>query len=717
MLVSLVLPAQAEPSKLINTVASTLSPQDLMLSKEEQAWITAHPVVRVSVKEGWMPVEFKLESANYRGISMDYLNLIAQLTGLKFMLESNPSTPVDTSIDLISSVNASSPLPKGFQLLQPPQLMMQYALYRHRDAPEQLTFDHLRNHQPYRLAIFKHNTLSRQLLKQYPYLQLIHVENADQAFEYLKTRQVDAYIGNEVVVDYHIAYHRVEYVVKQGQIPYRATIAMAVNEQSPTLMLILQKAMQVIGTNRPEIIKSWQVQISEHNWWLMTGICLLLLLLLLVLFYFYRTFIAFKRAERQNRQRIWYQANYDFLTDLPNRFYFHSHLEQAIQTAHIQRQQVAVLTIDLDGFKDINDTAGHSVGDLLLKEVASRMRQAALPHATVARQGGDEFVILVPTPFERSQLENMTQQILHALQQPYVIELKQFYLSASIGIAIYPDTCTSAEVLMIQADQAMYEAKWAGKNQLRFFTSQMLERANQRLSLINDLREAIQQQSFYMEYQPIFDLRNDRMVKAEALVRWRHPIRGQVPPDQFIALAEECGLMLALGRQIFANLLVELPQIQQAFSSEMIISINVSPLQFLSPASLDEFIRQLPSANIDGGGISIEMTEGMFMKPTITVDETIQRVRDAGIKLAIDDFGTGYSVFAYLKKYKFNYLKIDKSFVSHLGSDLYDYILCKSIIQMAHQMNILVVAEGVETSQHKDGKTHAVDSATQPVAA
>ncbi len=703
----LLTPVMAAENDLIDTVDSSLTKQNISLTAQEQAWIKAHPQVNVAVKSGWMPIEFKLESGHFRGISIDYLDLTAQLTGLHFKLQAYPETAADWArIGVVSSVNVKTHRLAGFTPIAQPHLNMPIAIYIHKEQTALLPLmDKVDAIKQYRVAVFKHGGLAQALLAQYPEMRLVYVELADEAFAKLKNHEVDAYVGNETIVDYHIAYHRLDYVAKLGQMPIKATVSMAVNDQSPELTSIMQKALQVIGSNRPEIVEAWQPEDHTPGMWVWLSIAALVLLLLYGSYKLYQTYLRFKQIEKANQQKIWHQANYDYLTDLPNRYYFQQRLEQAIQLAAAQQTQVGLITIDLDGFKDINDTAGHSVGDKLLVMVAERIRHCIGKEEIPARQGGDEFFVLVPDAVDLASLEVIANAILYQLQQPFGIDLKQFYISASIGIAIYPETCDNAESLIIHADHAMFEAKRAGKNHYQFFSRAMLTEANARFSLIYDLREAIKQQAFYMDYQPIFNMKTGELIKAEALLRWKHPTRGQVGPNIFIPLAEESGFMLELGKQVFAIMLQDLARIQAHFGSTLIISINVSPLQFSYPSAILDFIAATQQRQLDGHCICFEITEGLFLKPTPTVDHTIKAIRDAGIQLAIDDFGTGYSVFGYLKKYPVECLKIDKSFVKNLGSNLYDYILCKSIIQMAHQMNIQVVAEGVENAEQKDTLT------------
>lgn len=695
-------PAYAQPSPVEDLTAARAA---LRLTSEEQQWIAAHPEVNVAVKRGWMPIEFKLENEQYRGISIDYLNQIASLTGLHFHWVEEDLSQQPAQTQVLSSVSAGARLPAGFQRLQTPHLTIPYAIYTKRSRIKhplrELNPVSLGDLRQSRVAIFKNAALSEQLRQHYPQMRLMVVDIADEAFEYLRTGQVDAYIGNEMVVDYHMDYHRLSFAQKSGLTPYYAEIGMAVASDVPLLASIMQKSILAIGPNQPALVDVWRPEETAHHAVFILLVTVLLMCLLMAMYWMYHLHRKVRLQEKESQQKIWHQANFDYLTQLPNRYMLQSELEHAISRASVNSLQVGLLLMDLDGFKDVNDTAGHAVGDKLLMLVAERLKQC-VPHLeTTARLGGDEFVVLVPDVEEMHKLSMLAQRILQLLEKPYSIDGTQFYVSASIGIATYPLSSDDAETLLMHADQALFSAKRQGKNQFQFFTTEMLVEVNDRISLTNDLRTALHHNQFSMHYQPIYDLKSGQMMKAEALLRWHHPQRGYIPPDVFIRLAEESGMMLELGKRVLDLVLADLPLIEQKFGHHCMIGINISPSQFWHPEHLLGFVESLRQIAFPCQSICFEITESLFLEPSNIVHETIQYLHHAGIKLSIDDFGTGYSALAYLKHYAIDFVKIDKSFVRNLSQNQYDYILCKSIIQMSHQLNILVVAEGVEYTTQK----------------
>jgi diguanylate cyclase (GGDEF)-like protein/PAS domain S-box-containing protein len=402
-----------------------------------------------------------------------------------------------------------------------------------------------------------------------------------------------------------------------------------------------------------------------------------------------------KRAQEQ----IHYQANYDELTKLPNRRLFQDRLQQEILKAQRERGQVALLFIDLDNFKEINDSLGHEHGDQLLRETALRLRECVRETDTVARLGGDEFTIILPMVKTSSEVELVAQKIIQSLTLPFSLGQTLGYVSASIGITIYPQDGDSSTALLKNADQAMYEAKHLGKNRFSYFTRAMQQTSQLRMLLANEMREALQLKQFEMYFQPIHELAKGKVVKAEALIRWHHPERGFVSPAAFIPLAEEVGLITEIGEFAFASSVHALQKWAKQLGVPVTISVNLSPRQVAGKIDFEGWIEQLRNAGIDTKSITLEITEGSLLDESLEVQSKLRRLRDAGFRIAIDDFGTGYSSLSYLKKFDVDFLKIDQSFVRDLADDANDRALVEAIIVMAHKLGIKVIAEGCETQE------------------
>ena len=400
-------------------------------------------------------------------------------------------------------------------------------------------------------------------------------------------------------------------------------------------------------------------------------------------------------------ERIWQHANFDALTGLPNRRLFRDRLNREVANAARNETKFALLFIDLDRFKQVNDLLGHDAGDLLLKEAARRISDCVRSSDTVARLGGDEFTVILSTLGHRDHVEHLAQKLLDTLGSPFRLNKESAYVSGSIGVAIFPDDGATSEELIRKADQAMYAAKHAGKNQFSYFTRSMDESAHQRLRLANELRHALPYGQLEVHYQPVIDFISGNITKAEALLRWRHPSLGTVEPSRFIPLAEESGMITEIGNWVFKEAASCSRRWSARLNAPFQIAVNKSPLQFLSHSG-DSWLDYLEWLNLPGAAISVEITEGLLLHAADNVADTLLRYRDAGIQVAIDDFGTGYSSMSYLKKFDIDYLKIDQSFVRDITSDRTNQTIAESIIVMAHKLGLKVIAEGIETAAQRD---------------
>ena len=404
--------------------------------------------------------------------------------------------------------------------------------------------------------------------------------------------------------------------------------------------------------------------------------------------------------KKRSDEIIWRQANYDSLTGLPNRNMFYDRLNQSIKSSARLATRLAVLFIDLDRFKEVNDSFGHSVGDALLVEAANRLNSCVRETDTVARLGGDEFTIILSGIHDQQSTEIIIQTILLALVKPFHLGTKLAYVSASIGVTYFPDDANNADLLMKNADQAMYAAKNNGRNCWSCFTANMRVATKIRSKTAYELRSALRDHQLFLLYQPIVELVSGSVYKAEALIRWQHPERGTIFPNEFISIAEESNLITDIGDWVFKQAIDQVVAWQENFNIGFQISINKSPKQFISKMS--DWVNYLHEHGISGQSIVVEITENLLLDAHELVVKQLLNFRDAGVQVAIDDFGTGYSSLSYLKKFDIDYLKIDQSFIANLESESNDRILCEAIISMAHRLCMRVIAEGVETASQKE---------------
>jgi len=418
---------------------------------------------------------------------------------------------------------------------------------------------------------------------------------------------------------------------------------------------------------------------------------------------YFSSFLRDISQRKENEAEIRHWANYDALTGLPNRRMFEDHLCHEVKLAQRKRFGFSLLFIDLDHFKEVNDSLGHSKGDKLLKIAATRLSNCVRNSDVVARLGGDEFVILLSFASERFDIAEVIRKIHEEISKPFEISGHLAYVTASIGVTSYPADGETSEELMNNADQAMYEAKKAGRNTYQCFNANIKRASAERLNMANDLHEAVPKEQLALFFQPILDLRTGRIDKAEALIRWFHPRHGLVGPARFIPIAEEHGLILDICQWLDQEVLKQLRDWRELYGHNFQISINGSSLQFIRDlTNHTRWIENLALSGLDPRMLCIEITEGVLLNPEPIVIEKLDTYREAGVEIAIDDFGTGYSSMMYLKDFPIDLIKIDRSFVSGIAKGSKESILCEAMILMAHKLGIRVIGEGVETEFQKE---------------
>ncbi len=399
---------------------------------------------------------------------------------------------------------------------------------------------------------------------------------------------------------------------------------------------------------------------------------------------------------KQSEEVVWQYANVDTLTGLPNRRLFLDRLEQGLQAIKGNGQKLAVVFLDLDRFKEVNDTQGHDQGDMLLLQAGKRLAGCVGNKDLVARLGGDEFVLML-SDATAGYVEALAQRVLDALSQPFQLDETHAYVAASLGIAIYPDDAANKDDLMKRVDQAMYASKQKGGNCFTYFTPRMQQNAEQRMRLSHDLRQAINHEEFFLEYQPVVNLQTNMVVKAEALLRWQHPVKGLIPPMEFICIAEDNLLIIPIGEWVFKTAIEQCRQWRQSLHPLFQMAINKSPVQFATEyRKQDDWLSKITHGYYEGNMVVVEITERLLLDGNSQISERLSQYQQAGVQVALDDFGTGYSALSYLKKFPIDYVKIDRSFVSELGTSSEDEALCRAIIVMAHSLGMQVVAEGIE---------------------
>ena len=405
---------------------------------------------------------------------------------------------------------------------------------------------------------------------------------------------------------------------------------------------------------------------------------------------------------KKDEERIWRQGNFDTLTGLVNRNLFSDRLANALDAAKRNKTQLALLYLDLDGFKHINDTLGHLIGDLLLQEASKRLLQHMRKSDTVARLGGDEFAILLPETGSTYEIETTVKKIQSNLVKPFNLQGHDSFVSASIGITIFPNDGLDTITLLRKADSAMYKAKEKGRNNFQFFTPEFDKDAMRRKELEAALHVALDNNDFFIKYQPVINIETGKVESAEALIRWNHPTKGIISPDEFIPLAEEIGIIVPIGEWVLREACKEAMTWPITEKNSPCIAVNLSSRQFQRQNIAELVQRVLSETGLPAQRLVLEITERLLLVNNAAILTQLQQIRHLGVKLSVDDFGTGYSSLSYLKKFPVNCLKIDRSFIMNLPASVEDAALVNAILSMAHSLGMTVVAEGVETKAQAD---------------
>jgi diguanylate cyclase (GGDEF)-like protein/PAS domain S-box-containing protein len=408
-------------------------------------------------------------------------------------------------------------------------------------------------------------------------------------------------------------------------------------------------------------------------------------------------------TERKNYERkLLHQANYDSLTGLPNRLLAMNHLTQSLARARREHSIVGVLFVDLDNFKKINDTLGHDIGDHHLKEISHRLHDCVRSIDTVARFGGDEFLVIIPDLESIDEIKPVCQRILGATSKPVMINGYEFFTSASIGVSIYPNDGDEPNDLVRNADSAMYEAKRTGRDTFSYFTPEMNQELIERLTMESHLRRALERDQLSLHYQGIIDVPSTKITGAEALLRWHCPEYGQVSPDVFIPLAEESGLIVTLGDWVLETACQQAVLWREQTGKNYHIAVNVAFPQFRDGHLVKTVRRVLQQTGLPPASLELELTERLLMEDERGCAQALNELHDMGVKLSIDDFGTGYSALSYLKRFPVDTLKIDRSFVSDITTSPENTALISAIISMAHALGLSVIGEGIESKEQFD---------------
>ncbi|WP_126456673.1 EAL domain-containing protein [Sulfuriflexus mobilis] len=664
------------------------------------------------------PIVLQDEGGQWRGIAIDTLRSIAELQG--WQLEFVPGSFADHlkgldnhQIDILTAIAYSDKRAQKYSFSRNALISNWGLIYTRTNS----NIGSLLELEGKRVAVMRNNIHAaafRELVEKFGVkLELVERENFSDVMESVRAGEADVGVANRLFGAVNAnAYHLVEtgIVFNPINIHYAAphtrhkaildTIDVQLNQFKADTHSVYYAALQ-----------RWMNQsIKPHfpDWllWLVLGLFSIVMLMAGLAILLRRQVSARTRelqAEVDERRKTQVHldrlAYYDPLTGLPNRVSFSETLKVAIASACRRDYKLAVLFIDLDRFKTINDSLGHDAGDKLITHVAQRLKGCLRDEDTINRFGGDEFVAILPGIIDISNIDLVCKRMLRSMRAPFDIGVTDVYSSASIGVALYPDDDDTSDSLLQDADVAMYHAKEQGGNNYQFYNAEFTNRVRNRLSLETRLRHALERDELRLHYQPIFNIADQRPVGVEALMRWEDPERGLVPPDSFIPLAEETGLIVPLGEWVLEHACAQVREWDDQGLSPLRLAVNVSSRQFEHNKLLATVARALRNARLDPQRLELEITERMFLNISDKVAEVFDKLKSEGVELSIDDFGTGYSSLSYLKQLPIDTLKIDRSFIRNIPDDKSDAQIASTIITMAQGLGLDVVAEGIETEQ------------------
>lgn len=678
---------------------------------------TGRPLLRIGV---WNNPPLVLQDADgqWSGISIDVLKSIAAEHGWKLTLvpgsfSEHLENLNDHKIDLLTSIAYSSTRAEKYAFTQQPLISNWGLVY----AQPGSKIGSLIDLDGKRVAVMEkniHDTAFRSLIEKFG-VRVTIIEKASfrDVMMSVQNGEADAGVVNRLFGATNASKYE---LVETGIIfnPINIHYAAPRNGHNDILQVIDEEL--VAYKANPESIYYQAIQRYMHilpksqfpSWfvWLVIGL-LGSLLLMLFINMILRKKVAVRTRElqievderRQAQEWLDRLAFYDTVTGLPNRVSFYENMKVAIAGAKRKGLKVALLFVDLDRFKTINDSLGHDVGDELIVHVADRLRGCLRQEDMINRFGGDEFVAILPNIDDIINIHEIAGRMLESLSSPIDVGVAEIYTSASIGVALYPDDDLSSEGLLKNADIAMYHAKAQGGNNYQFYNEDLSKHVHKRLSLETRLRQALENDELILHYQPIIELSTQKPVGVEALLRWEDPERGMIAPDEFISVAEETGIIIPFGEWVLEQACAQLKQWQDQGLGKLCLAVNVSVRQFEHHRIHESVINALNKSGLDAVQLELEITEGIFINVKKNVRDVLEKLRGEGVSLSIDDFGTGYSSLSYLKQLPINTLKIDRSFVKDIPDDKDDMQIANTIMMMAHGLDLDVVAEGIETEE------------------
>ncbi len=670
------------------------------LTQQERDWIKAHPDIRLGVDPEYAPFEY-IEDNQYKGMASDYIKLLNQRLKLNMQVSDNLSWSevIDSAkiqeIDVLPVISIT-PQRSQFLSFTLPYLNFYRVIVTRVDMPFISGLDDLDG----QTVAAQENTSHYEFLMQHSNITPVIYDDLQQSLLAVSSGKADAYIGNVAAVTYWI--RKLNLTNLKIAAPASTDIQslrFAVRKDWPELISILQKGLNSISHRQKKIISEKWLSIdyysssNYHLIWRVVTIAGLLVFAVIVWIFFLR------RKVKRHSSQLTYSANYDKLTDLPNRFSIFDHLKQQISDIQGRSHKIAIASIDINDFKTINSVYGHATGDDILHIFAQRLKNSLRMHQQVGRLSGNQFLMIQSHIKDPVESASFAEQIIACSEKPFTIASNKISLKISLGLTLYPDDGNNAELLLTHANTATLHAKKQTSGGYIYYSERLSQKISRKLTIEQHLRKAIELNELQVYYQPKLDPITQKTVSFEALLRWNNQELGPVSPVEFIPIAEKYEIINTIGLFVMQQALSALQKWQKKYNVEFSIAINLSPVQFNDDDLLPNIESLLNKYQLKRSTIEFEITEGVLLSKFSSIEETLKKLEMLGVSLAMDDFGTGYSSLSYLRKYRFNTLKIDREFISELPDSNADKKLVSAIIAMAHELDMKVVAEGVETEQ------------------
>jgi diguanylate cyclase (GGDEF)-like protein len=679
------------------------------LTMAERKWLQEVPALRLGI-DSWYPFEYFNDKGDYSGLSADYIEYIKNSLSLTIEADKNYSWAESLAaikvnkIDVISAI-VRTPEREKSMLFTNPYISAPTVLVSRKNGFNADSFASLKGRT---IGIVAENAVLGFVASDYPEILIIPVDSTIDGLQKLSDDKLDAFLGDISFVNFTINEEQFADLIITGFSPYNLEISMAVRTELEPLVGILNKVfLSISEKEKAEIANNWLavkvqtgIKLSTVVLWVLPITSFLMLIAMLIFVRLNRKLKLEIIENAEHHEQLERMAHYDVLTNLPNRVLLADRLSQSMVQCQRRNQSLAVAFIDLDGFKAVNDRHSHNVGDELLVEVAQRMKEALREGDTLARIGGDEFIAVMVDLENIEDSEPVLKRLLKAAAKSITLGDAVMKVSASIGVSLYPQDHVDADLLMRHADQAMYVAKQAGKNRYHFFDTTQDNAIKTQGQSIDDIRSALDRLEFVLHYQPKVNMHTSEVIGVEALIRWQHPVRGLVPPLDFLPAIEGHTVSLELGEWVIDTALSQINQ-WRSIGIHLPISVNISAYQLQQ----ENFITRLEGllaahSDVNPHDLELEILETSALSDISQVSATMNACHELGVRFAIDDFGTGYSSLTYLRRLPAHMIKIDQSFVRDMLEDADDLAIIKGVVELAKTFHREVIAEGVETIEH-----------------